>query len=58
MQLSQKRTCNKCRAYDGIFTPCELGYKIQVYWDINLFCRPLEPCYKPLTRAELKFAKC
>ena len=55
MQLSQKRTCNGCRAYASYshaINSCELGYKqISKYRkDIgitNYF--PDEPCLKPLT---------
>lgn len=51
MKLSQKYTCNNCKALDW-FTHrhsacCSLGFKIN-----NKFV-PLEPCYKPKTYKEL-----
>jgi hypothetical protein len=51
IKLSQKRTCEGCRALDIIlFKPlikCTLGY------DVNTKFEPLEPCPKPKTFMEL-----
>lgn len=50
MKLSQKRTCNSCRALAG--DSCDLGKKIKsVYFEVGIIkgYMPSEPCYKPLT---------
>ena len=51
MRLSQKRTCDKCRAfyvYTGDAHPeCSLGYEIITEGYI-----PAEPCPKPITNKE------
>lgn len=56
MRLSQKRTCNGCRAYwaRGREGRCELGFKNRVAKGAHLFVShaPAEPCYKPLTNEE------
>ena len=49
MKLSQKRTCNGCKAFDFDMGrgECELRVKID-YKTLS----PLEPCYKPKTIEE------
>ena len=51
MKLSQKKTCNKCKAFyvhTGHPNPeCSLGYKIITEGYI-----PAEPCPKPITNRE------
>jgi hypothetical protein len=53
MKLSQKRTCNSCKAesYDSrpYIARCELGFSVT---EKNYEGIPLEKCYKPLTNSQ------
>ena len=53
MRISQKRTCNNCKAeVQGL---CDLGYDsdiYKVYHGITVSYRPLEPCPKPITNPD------
>lgn len=52
MKISQKRTCNNCRAMQRLRLRgwCSLGYKTEGEpWDL----KPMEPCPKPLTHREI-----
>ena len=51
MKISQKKTCNNCRALTHDCR-CELGYKIKAKYYaecIPINARPLEPCPAPKT---------
>lgn len=55
MILSQKKTCERCKALDCVTFKCGLGFAVNS--DRNLTADlilppkpfPKEPCYKPLT---------
>lgn len=59
MKLSQKRSCNSCKAlmskgYTG--SDCCLGYKIEdakVVFGTTVAYKPTEPCPKPLNNNDL-----
>lgn len=62
MKLSQKKTCEGCRAYlDGQgfrVTNCELGFRnkgaeMKIAGAVINRISPQEPCYKPRTISEL-----
>jgi hypothetical protein len=50
MKLSQKRTCNRCRAFN-MYT-CDLHYRTEMSSGGN-FLVPKEPCPKPLSFSKL-----
>ena len=59
IRLSQKRTCNGCRACVSEWS-CEFGYKVAPKGTIAgriYMWKPLEPCYKPKTMSEYLLAK-
>lgn len=57
MKISQKRTCNKCKALSGFpFVPnCALGYPVKYTTDHGMWknAKPKLPCPKPNTRQQL-----
>lgn len=61
MKLSQKKTCEGCRAFvESSSNMCELGFNNRGRHDAVLgmnIIQPQEPCYKPLTIAQLYEAK-
>jgi len=60
MRISQKRTCERCRAidYHRISPICLLGYRVKAKevkgTVLNSF--PLEPCPKPITYSDYDIA--
>lgn len=58
LKLSQKRTCNGCKALDAYCSGyCDLHYKVKksFYDKIGMTLdkyTPLEPCFKPMTNED------
>lgn len=57
MKLSQKKTCNGCRAYplEVYKSVCQLGVSIKretVIDGVLYRFRPQDPCYKPLKTSD------
>lgn len=52
MKISQKRTCNGCKAED--LKSCALNYKVENVFMLGRIVgnKPLEPCPKPKTHDE------
>lgn len=66
MLLSQKKTCNRCKAFNkdndpNRFIACGLGYTIQAMaydpYGFTSFGVPMEPCPKPMTYSDLIYAE-
>ena len=49
MKLTEHATCNECLALNAMKWKCVLGYKVAA---LKVF-KPMEPCPKPTTDAEL-----
>lgn len=58
MRISQKKNCNRCKAFAGDY--CELGYTFKKYaYDTHgftMFGVPDAPCPKPLSFGDYMFA--
>lgn len=56
MKLSQKRTCNNCRASTATTTCWPMTWGCELYYRVGDRHTPLEPCPKPTTIEEYLFA--